>query len=178
MDYVSYFIENKAIFGGFPSQETVYELEKNGVRYFVNLTHKNEKKTTPYITKYKVISYPITDQQTPKDWKSFSVFLIKLASIINNLKQGELIYVHCKGGHGRSGVVVASLLCLIYEMSPEDALKKTSLCHSKRSIYILMILVKIFIVLGFQIVHSIKFIFQILEFFLPQKTQYKHSKIP
>ena len=43
-----YFIKNKALFGSFPTQTTVKELESEGVRYFINLTNTHEKKTTPY----------------------------------------------------------------------------------------------------------------------------------
>ena len=35
MNNISYFIENKAFFGSFPTQENVQELEYNGVKYFV-----------------------------------------------------------------------------------------------------------------------------------------------
>ena len=38
MDNASFFIKNRALFGSFPTQESVEELEKNGVKYFINLT--------------------------------------------------------------------------------------------------------------------------------------------
>ena len=41
MENYSYFIENKALFGSYPSQETIEILEKEGVRYFVDLTLSN-----------------------------------------------------------------------------------------------------------------------------------------
>lgn len=132
MERSSYFIKNKAMFGSFPTQEAVNELESHGVNFFINLTYDHEKNITPYTTKYTYINFPITDRRVPTDWRSFSYFLIKISNIIKNLKTGELIYIHCKGGHGRSGIVVACLLCYIFKISPEQALKHTTESHSKR----------------------------------------------
>ena len=132
MERSSYFIKDRALFGSFPTQEAVEELEKMGVRHFVNLTHSHERKITPYKTQYNYLSFPITDHQVPEDSHVFACFVVKLADIIYDLEKGELIYIHCKGGHGRSGVVVASLLCHIFEMRPADALNHTTMYHSNR----------------------------------------------
>ena len=134
MDRCSQFIKNRALFGSFPTQDSINELEHAGVRYFIDLTTGVEDKTTPYQTKHTYMKYPIVDRRTPQNWKSFAVFIIKVANIISNLKDGDMIYVHCKGGHGRSGVVVASLLCHIFGMTASMALERTTKCHNKRSI--------------------------------------------
>jgi len=128
----SYFIENKALFGSYPTQEEVIELEKMGVKYFVDLTHSTEKKITPYKTNCLYINYPINDSYVPTDWNSFSMFIIYICDIISTLKDSEKIYLHCKGGHGRSGVVVACIFCYLYRMSPTESLLETSRCHSNR----------------------------------------------
>ena len=132
MERSSYFIKDRALFGSFPTQEAVEELEKMGVRYFVNLTHSHERKITPYTTQHNYVSFPITDHQVPEDRQVFASFIVRLADIIYDLSKGELIYIHCKGGHGRAGVVVASLLCHIFEMSPGEALDHTTMYHSNR----------------------------------------------
>jgi ribA/ribD-fused uncharacterized protein len=132
MERSSYFIKDRALFGSFPTQEAVKELEKVGVRYFVNLTHNHERKITPYRTSHNYISFPITDHQIPEDRHAFAAFIVGLADIIYNLKNKELMYIHCKGGHGRAGIVVASLLCCIFNMSPMDALEHTTMYHSNR----------------------------------------------
>ena len=134
MERSSYFIKDKAMFGSFPTQQAVLELEENGVRYFINLTHSHEKKIIEYRTKYNKILYPIEDRHVPDSWKLFSIFIIKITNIIKNLKKKELIYIHCKGGHGRSGIVVASLLCFIFNMSSKKALEYTKKFHSYRSV--------------------------------------------
>lgn len=134
MDKCSYFIKNRAMFGSFPTQEAVKELEEHGVRYFVDLTHFGEDKTTPYKTAYNYINYPITDRRIPTNWQSFANFIIKTSKLILSLKNGDVLYVHCKGGHGRSGIVVAALLCFIFKISPEEALQRTAKYHQNRSV--------------------------------------------
>lgn len=135
MDRASYFINNRALFGSFPTQQAVNELESRGVKFFINLTNDNEKKITPYKTTQNYISFPIPDRRIPQNWKKFSVFIIKVSNIIRNLELGkELLYIHCKGGHGRSGVVVACLLCYIFNMKPYEALEHTTRSHSNRSV--------------------------------------------
>lgn len=132
MDRSSEFIKDKALFGCYPTQQSVKELEENNVRYFVDLTCPGEKKITQYTTKYDYTRYSIIDHSVPTNWKSFSQFLIKLLNIIRDLKDNEKIYIHCKGGHGRSGIVVACILCYIHKITPSDAISQTSKYHSKR----------------------------------------------
>jgi predicted NAD-dependent protein-ADP-ribosyltransferase YbiA (DUF1768 family) len=133
MDKCSFFIPNKALFGSFPTQETVEALEKEGVRYFIDLTDYNETKTVPYVTHFTYIKYPIQDRRYPHNWKSFAQLIVYCSNILTNLKEDEKLYIHCKGGHGRSGIVVCCILCYHFHLSVEDALKYTSHCHSKRS---------------------------------------------
>lgn len=132
MNRSSEFIKNKALFGSYPTQEYVEEFEKLGVRYFVNLVRNGEKHTTPYETNYTYIHYPIHDRRIPTNWKSFAQFIIRLVDIIKNLPAGEKLYLHCKGGHGRSGIVVACILCYMYNISPSDAIAKTTKYHGRR----------------------------------------------
>lgn len=132
MERCSYFIQNKALFGSFPTQEVVHILEELGVRCFIDLTNSDESKTTPYNTKYKYIKYPIVDRKIPEDWKSFAQLVVKICHVIHNLNNGEKVYVHCKGGHGRSGILVACIFCHYYSIKPEEALKQTTRCHSNR----------------------------------------------
>lgn len=151
MERCSYFIEHKALFGSFPDQHTVDALEREGVRYFIDLTENEEEflvlpqvvdpvgglsttKKIPYRTKYAYLHYPIKDRQIPSDWADFARLILRVCNIIKNLSEGEKIYIHCKGGHGRSGIVVASILCVYNKWHPIAALKHTSECHARRPI--------------------------------------------
>jgi predicted NAD-dependent protein-ADP-ribosyltransferase YbiA (DUF1768 family) len=132
MERSSEFVKNKALFGSYPIQEEVDMFETYGVRYFIDLTCIGETKIVPYKTKYTYINYPILDRRVPTNWKSFSQFIINMGEIIKNLQTGEKVYIHCKGGHGRSGVVVACLLCYLYKITPSEALSKTTNYHNRR----------------------------------------------
>ena len=132
MERSSYFIKDKALFGGYPTQESVNIFEENGVRHFIDLTCPGERKITPYKTKYTYHKYCIRDHRVPTDWHSFAQFILKICNIIKKLNTGEKIYIHCKGGHGRSGIVVASVLCHLYKIQPVEALRLTKEYHSRR----------------------------------------------
>ena len=134
MNHCSYFIKDKALFGSFPSQESVKELEENGVRYFINLTQEGESRTNPYTTEYKYIVYPIQDRTVPEDILSFCKFVVEISRIIKNSDTQDKIYIHCRAGYSRSPMVTASILCYLFHMLPSESLQYTSKCHSNRSI--------------------------------------------
>jgi len=132
MESSSYFIKDKALFGSFPTQQSVYELEKEGVTNFIDLTFHDEKKIVPYITTQNYINFPIVDQNIPTDLQDFSRFILQSSKIIRELQIGEKVYIHCKGGHGRSGIIVACILCYIFSLSPYESLQYTTQCHNNR----------------------------------------------
>jgi predicted NAD-dependent protein-ADP-ribosyltransferase YbiA (DUF1768 family) len=131
MNKSSYFIKDIALFGGYPNEEDIIYYESIGVKYIVNLTHENDN-LKPYYTNCIVIKYPILDIKIPKDVVTFSSLILKLDNILHNLQKNEKIYVHCKGGHGRAGILVASLLCYNLKITPEESLQLTNNYHSKR----------------------------------------------
>ena len=132
METSSYFIQDKALFGSMPDQHRAEILEKLGVIYFIDLTSPKELNLSEYRTKHMRIKFPIPDRKIPKDILSFSKFVYRLYRTIKQLKENEKIYVHCKGGHGRSGIVVACLLCLYLKIPPEYALDLTRFYHQQR----------------------------------------------
>lgn len=137
MNISSYFIENIALFGSFPSQDQVEELEKNGVKYFINLTYDTENKITKYHTKSEYIHYPIEDHKAPKNWRSFAKLVLYLSRVIEEIQMNgkvcdDKLFIHCKAGCGRSGVLVASLLCHLKKMMPEESINYTTMCYRNR----------------------------------------------
>lgn len=131
MNRCCFFIKNKALFGSYPDINSVKELEENGVRYFVDLTTIKDN-LPDYDTNYVKIKYPIYDHNPPKEWCSFTILLIKLKNIILNLKNNEKVYIHCKGGHGRSATLAVCLLVYIYNIESSKALEIINLCHETR----------------------------------------------
>ena len=49
------------------------------------------------------------------------------------LLRGEVVYLHCWGGHGRTGTLVSLVLGLLYKVSRAEALKRTQLYHDLRA---------------------------------------------
>ena len=132
MNRCSYFVRNRALFGSYPTQHGAEELEEHGVRYYINLTNPGESKIVPFETKYTELSFPIPDRHVPLHWGDFAKFILRISKIIRELEPEERVYVFCKGGHGRSGLVVACLLVNLVGMPPSEALTQTSRYHSKR----------------------------------------------
>ncbi len=136
METASFFIKDKALFGGYPTQLVVNELEDNGVRIFVNLTCDGEKNIVPFNISSisKLINYPIIDHSVPNDVLTFSGFIVYISKIIKELSNNDRLYLFCKGGHNRSSLVVSSIICYLYEISVYDSIIYTSKCHSARSV--------------------------------------------
>lgn len=132
MDRMSYFIPDKGLFGSYPNPTEVEYLENIGVKYFINLTTENDNLSPYTLTCSEMISFPIDDCRPPTDILPFIRFIIRVSRIIDTLKVGELVYVHCRGGHGRAGVVVASVLCYLFHHHPKDSLILTNDLHNQR----------------------------------------------
>lgn len=134
MNHCSYFIKDKCLFGAYPTQNSVSELEAYGVRYFVNLTYDTETKILPYTTNFTKINYPIQDRSIPENLFSYCKFILQLIYLIKHLKDDEKIYIHCKGGQSRSPMVASSILCYLFNMTPHDAITYIGKCHKNRSV--------------------------------------------
>lgn len=129
----TYFIENKALFGPYPTKEDVQYLESIGVVYFIDLTEMNKLEPYTISTESQFIKFSIPDMRIPLDHIHFSTFIVYIDNIIKKLSESQKIYVHCRGGNGRAGIVVACLLMRHHpHLSALDALQLTSKYHSER----------------------------------------------
>jgi len=129
MEYCSKIIENIAYFGPAPNQTIADSLIKEGITVVIDLTTA-EDRIEPYVFPRK-LNYPIQDNKIPEDLNDFTDFINNLVQLINN---GEKIYVHCRAGHGRSGMVAVCLLCEINKYSPIYAIKLVTEYHKERNI--------------------------------------------
>jgi len=135
LNYSSYFIKNKALFGSYPQQSQVDDLMKKGVVYFIDLTIPGEVFPTYNTYNKKYLNYPILDRKAPIDNFSFASLILELKHIIDNLKKAEKIYIHCRGGHGRAGIVVSCLLYMFNEnISTMDSILLTTKFHNDRKV--------------------------------------------
>lgn len=127
----SFFMKDTALFGAFPTQNQIETLEMWGVDIIIDLTSHYEKRINPYQTTRPVLQFTIPDRCVPENFLIFFGLVVWLSDVIKNKK----IYIHCKGGHGRSSLLVCALLCFIDKISPEDAFYQTSKYHSERVLH-------------------------------------------
>jgi hypothetical protein len=137
LNFCSPFFKNIGYFGEYPSQQQFQELVENNFIYFIDLTTLREREKLKYnysfdIPKYKsliYVNYSIIDNNIPSSSKLFKEFLEFLITI---LKKKAKVYIHCRGGHGRSSLIVSSFLCATFLYSPYKAFTVTKFYHENR----------------------------------------------
>lgn len=127
----SCFIEGQGYFGNFPSQSDINTMEDLGIHYFIDLTceQDNLEKYTVSSNSFKV-NLPIFDRSVPHDIFNFTLLILKSVELLRN---GEKIYIHCKGGHGRSGILVACILKMYLNVNTDKAIELTTKYHNERN---------------------------------------------
>lgn len=131
-------IEPNVYVGSAPyNQQHFEQILQQGFELFVDLTVNGEQfpdctplynyTAQPNIKRYH---YPITDRRAPNSFSKFHEFL---KPVIEDMKTGKKTYIHCKGGHGRSGLTAAIILILIFNMDANQVLQLVYNAHQTRS---------------------------------------------
>mmetsp|Transcript_32953 Transcript_32953/g.42350 ORF Transcript_32953/g.42350 Transcript_32953/m.42350 type:complete len:417 (-) Transcript_32953:117-1367(-) len=132
----NWLIPGRLVIGAKPSDEEALLLVEAGVTTFVSLIgehsfsdYKNGSRRIHYpkiIDRASFLHFPIQDFEVPQ--------LEKLQTFVLELKQrivsGEVIFVHCRGGHGRTGTVVIPLVASLYDLEDEVATAFVNECTS------------------------------------------------
>ena len=134
LNYSSYFIKDKALFGSYPQQDKVDDLISKGVEFFIDLTLPGEVFPAYNTHNKKYINFPIVDRKAPINNFSFASLILEVKNIIDNLKNNEKIYIHCRGGHGRAGILVASILYIHLGINTSDSIALTTKLHGDRKV--------------------------------------------
>ena len=99
-------------------------LINNNITVIINLTtereikHKNNfKYQTTLPTTIQYIHFPIKDMTTQPD----NITLELVDNIIQLINYNHIVYIHCKGGHGRAGVIAG---LLTHKLHPEFSYKE------------------------------------------------------
>lgn len=117
--------------GSRPEIYTFDKLIEFGITIFVNLEedvnpwYKSNLEVDP---KYKLISFPIKNGSVP----SKSSILKLIEDLLKYWKNKEKIYIHCKGGHGRAGLVGALIAGFIYSFDAFEAIEYIEKCRMTR----------------------------------------------
>lgn len=73
---------------------------------------------------FEYLHFPIVDGFIP-DQASNSIWNEQLSPyLVKNLKEGKKVFIHCRGGLGRTGLIAAKLL-VNFGVSPQDAINIT-----------------------------------------------------
>jgi len=144
----NYLLSDQILVGGYPLKDSeesdanelfdcnnISSIIKTGRNIFINLTTKYEKNkyykymniVTDKVDNPIFINYEIEDHDIPNDINSFRRF-IKLLYVLIKDKTNKL-YIHCAGGHGRTGLVCC---CLLKEMGYTNIFDLVQQWHSTR----------------------------------------------
>lgn len=97
------------------------EMVKLGVQDEKNECTKND---------IQYINLPVVNFATPDNKSDF----ISLAmSVIDFLKQGKFVVIHCRMGIGRSGMLAAYVLCIVLNITTEEAFQRISIVRGQTS---------------------------------------------
>jgi hypothetical protein len=125
--------------GGYPDTTShLLSLFREGLQTFVCLNSEYGKTVKgdyfqPYgidLPKNQFIHEPIDDMQTVKDET-----IVELAwKITERLLNGEHVYLHCAGGHGRTGTVALVVLHMLYpELTELELFEFVQYAHDQRA---------------------------------------------
>ena len=53
-------------------------------------------------------------------------------NVVKKIRSGEKVYVHCRGGHGRTGTIAAIVLYMLYKLSIQQIYDYLQYSHDQR----------------------------------------------
>lgn len=126
----SYIVQKGFYAGEYPGglkeedlQKTFLSFREAGVTDFIDLTRPGELNpyTSCLLDGMKRYAFPIIDQSVPKSMEYMNEILDTIDSL---LADDHVIYLHCWGGIGRTGTVVACWLARTLCLDGDGALKE------------------------------------------------------
>ena len=139
LNFLSKFYNNNCFFGCYPNKTQFESLLNEGFNVFVDLTTLKEKNMLHYVYEYDIIeknsnihyiNYSIVDNRPPSSKNHYLEFLNKIQNLIKNNE--NKIYIHCRGGHGRSSIIVSSLLAFLQNIPASKSFLITKQLHNNR----------------------------------------------
>lgn len=129
LDYFSELIPDKLYFGGYPTDEQLQWMEEQKFTHIVDLTYTGEME--PYNTSMIICRFAIPDHSVPHDVIGYCAFVSELRRIV--LIPETKVFIHCRGGHGRSTMASVSLWILLHpHLSMSAVIDHVSTVHSRR----------------------------------------------
>jgi protein-tyrosine phosphatase len=132
--YTSNWVTENLCMGAYPKNRfEVKQFIDSGINTFVCLNGSDKAefyKYEYYLPKnINFVHKPIEDMSITKDEQ----LLLLCQNIVHRIKiNKEIIFVHCAGGHGRTGTVLACVLYLLYKLPFEQILNYLQFTHDQR----------------------------------------------
>jgi len=74
------------------------------------------------------VHFPIRDCGISDDDRVFDL----AKSLVKAISQGEVLYMHCWGGHGRTGTLVSIMLSIMYGLDAKQSMMRCQYAHDMR----------------------------------------------
>ncbi len=134
--YISNWLSDKLCVGGYPKNKIELDtLLSAGITTFVCLNEPSDKdrsykyeKDFPKDKNYLFINEPIEDMSITSDVKVRAL----CENIVKRIYKGEKVYIHCRGGHGRTGTIAAIVLYMLYKLSIQQIYDYLQYSHDQR----------------------------------------------
>ena len=122
----------RAALAGPPPMELVQgSLRNPNLDKFLPIT---KKRSSYHPVELQFLHHPIPDFGVPTAQAALQSPSLTdfLADLQRRVLEGEVLYIHCWGGRGRSGVVVACLLVHMYKLQAAEALERVQRGYATR----------------------------------------------
>jgi hypothetical protein len=126
------------IVGAYPDKpEVIQDIKKSGINTFVCLNSEYGRITKQRVfnsyaqgltSDYKFVHAKIKDMGIGKD----KVILNLCKQITEMILNGDKIYLHCSGGHGRTGTVASIVLYMLYGLPLNQIFDYVQFAHDQR----------------------------------------------
>ena len=129
MDFISK-VNDQIYFGKYPDEDVLEALKELNIKLIVDLTHFTDNLPKyHYIQNIKRIEFPIVDMGIQEDELTLQYVMFIKSLFLN----GDYpVYIHCRGGHGRSGVITCLLYGMLYNKTGEESLEAIKEAHDNR----------------------------------------------
>ena len=127
----NWLVHNQVLIGSQQSSQNIDKLKKLGITHFVSLLGDmmtEDQVKFDYAKDLWYMWFPISDFGVRED----DATLQTVAQIVKTVKEGKKIYIHCFGGHGRTGLIAIMVFIALYKVSWMEAKKAINLYHATR----------------------------------------------
>ena len=136
--HTSNWIDSNVMTGAYPSNRDINQanriIKESKVNVIISLqeSHEDEKfikYKDIYGTNAEYYQFPIKDRNTlPKE--KLIYIIISICNILRD--PNKIVYIHCFGGHGRTGLISILLLKFTYNLTNEQAIELWYSLHDRK----------------------------------------------